>query len=176
MIGRVRWLRRFAFYGFAALVLCGIAAIDRIDETPYFLWPAFSETLAAVSQGTPSNPLVFGKLRAGFGRALLTPRIDGSENDATGNLPGIPLAGFSSRLGKPAEGIQDDLFAKSIAVEVDGKRCVFVTLDLLIVPPSVVDLVVSDFREDDLFAHAHAVVATAIKRFPVNATEVPHTW
>lgn len=162
MIGRARWLRRFALYGVAALLVCGIAAIDRIDETPYFLWPAFSKTLAAVSHSTPSKPLVFGKLRAGFGRASLTPRIEGNENDATGNLPGIPLAGFSSRLGKPAEGVQDNLFAKSIAVEVDGRRCVFVTLDLLLVPPSVVDLVVNDVlpalnlrREDIYFAATH---------------------
>src|SRR3989338_5814379 len=37
-----------------------------------------------------------------------------------------------------------------------------------------IDLVVVDFREDDLLFHAHAVVATAIEGLCIQAAEVTH--
>src|SRR6478672_7598178 len=39
-----------------------------------------------------------------------------------------------------------------------------------------VNLVVLDFREDDLFLDTDVVVATTIESFAVHATEVTHAW
>src|SRR5436309_3329357 len=57
------------------------------------------------------------ELRAGVARATITPPV------------GIPMVGFAGR--GPAEGIHDDLYATTLALESGGERAILIALDLL---------------------------------------------
>jgi neutral ceramidase len=67
-------------------------------------------------------------LSAGFGKVSISPPI------------GAPLAGFAARQGV-CEGIHDDLFARALVIERDGKAVAFVSLDVLAVSSEFVDRV-----------------------------------
>src|SRR5262245_60010131 len=58
----------------------------------------------------------------------------------------------------------EQVFARLVVLRRRGDRDVHA--------PELVDLFVLDFREDDLFLDAQAVVATAVERTRVDATEV----
>jgi len=87
-----------------------------------------------------ANPKV-GRLRAGFGRASLTPTTGVAVDEPEqGRFRALPLAGYGSRAGRPATGVMDDLWVKAVACEVGGRTGVIVALDALIVPREVADL------------------------------------
>lgn len=77
------------------------------------LWPVRASLVAEESQNTSIE------WRAGAASAVITP--DGP----------LPMAGYAARK-EPAEGTEQDLFAKALAIEdAGGNRVVFVTLDLI---------------------------------------------
>ena len=65
-------------------------------------------------------------LFVGFSKSNISPPI------------GAPLAGFAARAGV-CEGIHDDLHARALVFESDGKTMAFVSLDVLAVPADFVD-------------------------------------
>lgn len=67
-------------------------------------------------------------LSAGFNKVSISPPI------------GAPLAGFAARQGF-CEGIHDELFARALVIENNGKAVVFVSLDVLAVSSEFVNLV-----------------------------------
>ncbi|MBW7866079.1 MAG: hypothetical protein GX580_12545 [Candidatus Hydrogenedens sp.] len=70
-----------------------------------------------------------GPLKVGWGVAKITPP------------PGTPLAGYSARAGKQANGVLDDVHVKAVAFS-DGKdTAVVVGADMLLIPPNVADAV-----------------------------------
>ena len=70
------------------------------------------------------------ELLAGVGRANITPPV------------GIPMAGFAGR--GPAQGIHDDLFATTLALEAAGTRALIVTADVI----GFTDDMVPEFRAE----------------------------
>ena len=67
-------------------------------------------------------------LSAGFNKVSISPQI------------GAPLAGFAARQGF-CEGIHDDLFARALVIENNGKVVAFVSLDVLAVSSEFVNRV-----------------------------------
>ena len=67
-------------------------------------------------------------LSAGFSKISISPPI------------GAPLAGFAARQGV-CEGIHDDLFARALVIDNNGKTIVFVSLDVLAVSSEFVNRV-----------------------------------
>src|SRR5689334_20812309 len=69
-------------------------------------------------------------LYAGIARAVITPPV------------GIPMVGFAGR--GPAEGVQEDLLATTLALESGGKQAILITLDLI----GVSERLVADVRAE----------------------------
>lgn len=124
-----------------AVVLAGVSLVLPVDERAYTEWPAYAATVAALDRQAAKVAIAHGPLEAGFGRASLTPNLQGSTEDwRTGTFPGLSLAGFSERRGAPATGVRDRLWVKSIALRAGGQTVVITSVDALIVPPSVTEL------------------------------------
>ena len=115
-------------------------ALDGVDYRPYFAAPYGTETAARLREAMQKSEVVQGDLRAGFGRARLTPTINADHDDpANGRFRSMPLAGFGNRDGKPATGTHDELEVKAVALRVGRQLAVMVGADALIVPPEVTD-------------------------------------
>lgn len=120
--------------------LLAVGVFTTVDRRPFHEVP---ELRAAVSRpGTHSGTLVAeGTLRAGFGRARITPVVGGAvDRPEAGEFRALPLAGYGARRGRPAGGVQDELWAKAIAFAVDGQTGIVVSADALIVPREVTTL------------------------------------
>lgn len=149
--------------GFAALfVLC----LDGVDYRPYLHQGYYTETVARLHAAAASCTVVRGELEAGFGRSLLTPRINAPADQALkGEFRALPLAGYGNRHGKFAQGVHDDLYVKAVAFRVANQLGVMVGVDALIIPPEVTDQAVQQLqnqvglRRDQLYlsaTHTHS--------------------
>jgi hypothetical protein len=88
-------------------------------------------------------------LAAGFGQALLTPKLNmPADQPLKGEFRSLPLAGYGDRHGKPAEGIHDDLYVKAVALRVGERVGVLVGADALIIPPEVTDQAMERLRRE----------------------------
>jgi hypothetical protein len=130
-----KWLIRIVAGLAALLLVTATTTLTTVDHTPYRELPAFKETCARLHQIKPGTPLVFGELRAGFGRAKLTPAVGAELDDpAQGRFRAVPLAGYGARHGQPATGVNQDVWVKAMALAVAGQTGVIVAADALLVP------------------------------------------
>lgn len=127
-----------------ALVIAGaIICLDGVDHRPYFREAYYKETTARLQAQIATNTMVRGPLEAGFGRALLTPTLNATqENAIEGKFHSLPLAGYGNREGRPATGTHDDLYVKAIALRVGDRTGVMISADTLIIPPEVTTLAI----------------------------------
>jgi hypothetical protein len=127
--------------GLAVLaVATGILCLDGVDNRPYFHESYYAKTAAHLRASVETNQLAYGDLAAGFGRARLTPTVNAPQDTpAEGRFRSLPLAGYGGRHGKPARGVQDDLYVKAIALRVRDRIGVMVGTDALIVPREVAE-------------------------------------
>jgi len=135
----------------AGLLFAGaaLACLDLVDHRPYFRQPFHRETLERLRAVTATNGPVRGLFFAGFGRARLTPEINVSDDrPEEGRFRSIPLAGYGDRRGRPAEGVNDDLFVKAVAVRAGGLTGILFAADALIVPREVADAVSRQLAEE----------------------------
>ena len=72
-------------------------------------------------------------LLAGFSKSNISPPI------------GAPLAGFAAREGM-CEGVHDELYARALVLESDGKAVAFVSVDVLALPSDFVNAVRENIR------------------------------
>ncbi len=69
-------------------------------------------------------------LQAGAARVSITPPLD---------MGHVSLGGYGARMGKPYEGVHDDIYARALFLSQGDIRVAVVTLDLLMVPPGLHD-------------------------------------
>ncbi len=136
-----------------------------IEPKAYFEEGYYERTknsLDSVELFTANEPV-----QAGFAKVSITPGLNSATDDhLEGNFIAMPLAGYGGREGKPATGVHDSIFVSSAALKVGAKTIVFVTADLLIMPPNVVDSVTNLLRDTGLAreqvfysaTHTHASV------------------
>jgi neutral ceramidase len=85
---------------------------------------------------------------------------------------GYTLGGYGARMSKPAEGIHDDIWAKALILNEDGKKYAIVTLDILGLPPNVKPQVIEKLNQEAwteenimfLPSHSH----TSLEMFALN--------
>jgi len=144
----LKWTVRVVVGLAALLLLVLLATLTTVDHTPYRGLPAWRETSTRLEQLRAATNVVFGELRAGFGRAKLTPAL-GAERDEPeqGRFRAVPLAGYGARQGRPATGVHQDMWVKAVAFAVAGRTGVLVTADALIIPGEVGDPAVRQLRE-----------------------------
>jgi len=138
-----RWLRRLLrvlAVGAALIVAMLCICLEGVDHRPYFRAPYYESTRARLDAALTNQAVVFGPLRAGFGKALLTPTLNAAqENPEQGQFRSVPLAGYGDRDGRPATGVHDDVFVKAVAFCVGARTGVVVSADALIIPREVAE-------------------------------------
>src|SRR5215469_14907286 len=126
------------------VVLAAALCLDGVDYRPYLNEPYYRLAMGRLQAVALTNTLARGELFAGFGRALLSPRLNAQQdNPSKGEFRSLPLAGYGNRHSKPAQGIHDDLYVKALALRVGDRLGIMLAADALIIPPEVTDLVMS---------------------------------
>jgi len=82
------------------------------------------------------------------------------------------LGGYGARMSKPAQGIHDDIWAKALVLNENGKKYAIVTLDILGLPPNVKPQVIEKLNQEGwteenimfLPSHSH----TSLEMFALN--------
>lgn len=129
-----------AIVGLVVLVLILVACLGPVDTSPWSENPVGPELKAALDSVRTHTNIVAGKLRAGFGRARLTPQSGAAANAPDrGEFKALPLAGYGQRQGRPATGVHDDLWVKATALAVGGRTGIIVSADALIIPRDVAE-------------------------------------
>jgi neutral ceramidase len=114
------------------LVLLGILAVFFIlnlipvDDTPYQQTDFYRQTLTRLNNlPRPQRPTQ--PLSAGWAKVNMTPAFT------------TPTGGYGVRRGKHWTIVHDSIFARALVLDNGGSRVAVVGLDLLIVPPTVVE-------------------------------------
>ncbi len=159
-------MKKFLYIFLALVTLVGIIILvstGSVKDGPFMTSAYFKQTMMRVDSLKNAELLVVDSIFAGFSKVSITPGINNSEdNPATGNFKKVPLAGFGARKGKPATGIHDSIFVRSVALKIGSKLLVFVGADLLIMPPNIIDEVVAQLaakgvsRDQLLFSATHS--------------------
>jgi len=124
----------------AIIIIVLIVSINHIDNTPYFETEYYKTSVKNINNALSGRELAEGKLKAGFAKTSITPKIvQGEQNPEKGEFNKIKLSGFGD--GKYAKGVHDTLYAKAIAIDINGEIAVLVSADILIMPPEVADKV-----------------------------------
>lgn len=151
-----------AFIGLVFFLLTGSVKDDPLMTSNYF-----KKTMSRVDSLKKTENPVFSSMQAGFCKINITPGINNSVDDAsTGKFKVVPLAGFGNRKGKPATGVHDSIFIRSVALKVGPRQMIIVGADLLIMPPNIIDeavgqLAVKGFTRDQLLfsaTHSHSSI------------------
>src|SRR6185503_18232984 len=128
----------------AALLITSLTSVDLIS---YRQLPCVRETAARLQRARSETNLAFGELRAGFGRAKLTPTLGAERDDPVGGrFRSVPLAGYGARRGRPATGMDQELWVKAVAFAVGGRTGVIASADALIIPRPVAEDAASRLR------------------------------
>ena len=150
-----------AFIGLLGVVF--LVSTGEVKVDPFITSAYFKKTMSRMDSLKEVEKSVTDSLFAGFSKVSITPGINNPTDDAVaGKFINVPLAGFGARKGKPATGVHDSIFVKSIALKVGSKLIVFVGADLLIMPPNIIDEVVVQLaakgitRDQLLFSATHS--------------------
>jgi hypothetical protein len=109
------------------------AACLPIDRTPVDAAPDLAGAVTAADRvAVPTEAAI----RAGAARVEMTPS----------GWP--PLAGYGNRLGRPARGVHDPLYARALALRAGDRTVVLVSLDLLAVTDDMVHAVEARIRRE----------------------------
>lgn len=153
------------------LFLLFVFATDPIDTTPYFQTKYYESSIANMDTEVKKMTEVKGQLYAGFSKVNITPRITTTTPNATqGEFNAIKMAGYGG--GQIAKSVHDSIFAKAVAIKVDGNEVVFVSADMVIIPELVVLKVAANLkgkidRKKIFFGatHTHSSIGNCIPGF-----------
>lgn len=150
------------------LYLVYFFSTSSVETTAYFNTDYYQKTVAALDSLKTSTVIRSGNsIQAGFARVNITPDLNHSgDRYSEGKFNQIPLAGFGNRDGKPSTGVHDSVFVKAVALKVGEETLVFVSADLLIMPPTIVDSITillskKGIKREQLFysaTHTHSSV------------------
>jgi neutral ceramidase len=116
---------KFLAYLMFGLALLAAFSIEKIDRTPFKQTKHFAkwqETLRGL--GLKKSE---GEFSVGWSKVNITPEKAG------------PMAGYGSRKGKAFEAIHDSVFVRVLSVRNNSDVVYFLSADMLIIPPNVVD-------------------------------------
>jgi hypothetical protein len=147
----------------AVLGLIFFLLTGSVKDAPLVTSAYFKKTMSRVDSLKKMESPVSNAILAGFSKVSITPTINNPVDDASaGKFKSVPLAGFGNRKGKPATGVHDSIFVRSVALKVGPRQMVFVAADLLIMPPNIIDEVVGQLaskgipRDQLLFSATHS--------------------
>jgi hypothetical protein len=101
-----------------------------IDRTPFQEMEYYKTWKNTISQKEyTSNGAAGDSLKVGWSKVNITP-----------NYP-TPMAGYGKRKGQHFSSVHDSVFVRTICIETSGQKQFLITLDMLIVPPSVTEVI-----------------------------------
>ncbi|MBC8216191.1 MAG: neutral/alkaline non-lysosomal ceramidase N-terminal domain-containing protein, partial [Candidatus Marinimicrobia bacterium] len=128
-----KFIRRILLIVIAALVFIGGCIIKPVDRTPYWETDYYQTALERLdSLKAKRGDETGSQLKAGWAKVNITPK----------GL--VPLSGYGSRKGALATGVHDSLWVRSFIFDNGLHRTAWVTLDALLVPPSVTKMLVGE--------------------------------
>jgi len=169
-----KWQRKlFRVLGVLALILLLIFyfSTNTIDTTPYFETTYYKNTIQKMDSAVQDIKVSKGELLAGFAKINITPKIVNNRPDPSkGEFNAIKMAGNGS--GQIAKRVHDSIFAKAIALNVEGQEVVFISADMVIIPELVVLKVAENLKgridRKQLFfgaTHTHSSIGNCIPGF-----------
>jgi neutral ceramidase len=112
-----------------ALLIFALAIIVPIDRTPAKDSPAYPVMMARLdSLKSITIPKAKTSFRIGFGIANLTPSVP------------VATAGYGNRRGKNFTSVHDSIYVRAIVIDNGAMKVAMVTADLIIIPPTVTEL------------------------------------
>lgn len=113
----------------SVLVLIVAAMVTIVDRTPYQEMDYYAEWKAQIEEFEPDVDTSSQAMMVGYAKSNMTPPYP------------TPMAGYGNRRGKPFEAVHDSIFVRTILVAKGSDTIAFTSADLLIIPPSVYELV-----------------------------------
>ena len=131
------------------LLLFLLWAVEPVDYTPYFRTAYYRNTIARLDSVLAQTQSTRGRLQAGWAKVSLTPQL-GAPADSVpiGAFREIPLAGYSRRGGRPAEGVHDSLFVRAVALRAGAQTRLLLSWDALIFPVEITEAVLAAVAKD----------------------------
>jgi len=150
-----------------SVMLVSCFSTSRVERTSYLRADYYQKSVARIDSLKSATEIVIGTIKAGFAKVSITPGLNNIKDIySEGKFIEVPLAGYGARKGKSATGIHDSIFVKAVALKVDRQTLVFVSADLLIMPPNIIDSVTillskQGIRREQLFfsaTHSHSSI------------------
>jgi hypothetical protein len=136
---------------FLILVLFILLSTSHVKRTTYYNQKYYHNTIALLDSTASTIHLTKEAVQAGFARVSITPALNEPEdNYIEGKFTRVPLAGYSARKGLPAEGIHDSVYVKAVALKAGNNTLVFISTDLLIMPPNITDMVSAQLLKEGI--------------------------
>lgn len=142
---------KFLFWTFLVLSILLISLLKIIDETPYQDKAYYKEWKKCIKTATFEASTGDSTLKVGFSKVSITPPYP------------TPMAGYGNRRGEKFKKIADSIFVRTIVLTKGKAFKAIISADLLIIPPTIYELVLKKskligFNENDLFfgaTHSH---------------------
>ncbi|HDZ06728.1 hypothetical protein LCGC14_0292790 [marine sediment metagenome] len=169
-----KWHRKlFRVLGLLALILLLIFyfSTSATDNKPYFETTYYKNTIRKMDSAIENVKVSKGELLAGFAKINITPKITKDRPDPSkGEFNAIKMAGNGN--GQIAKRVHDSIYAKAVALNVEGQEVVFISADMVIIPELVVLKVAENLKEiinrKQLFfgaTHTHSSIGNCIPGF-----------
>ena len=169
-----KWHRKlFRVLGLLALILLLIFyfSTSATDNKPYFETTYYKNTIRKMDSAIENVKVSKGELLAGFAKINITPKITKDRPDPSkGEFNAIKMAGNGN--GQIAKRVHDSIYAKAVALNVEGQEVVFISADMVIIPELVVLKVAENLKgiinRKQLFfgaTHTHSSIGNCIPGF-----------
>ncbi|MGC1240361.1 MAG: neutral/alkaline non-lysosomal ceramidase N-terminal domain-containing protein [Chryseosolibacter sp.] len=131
----MKTLLRYIFLTFigitAFLVLFVAVSVAPVDRTHVRTLPAYQIMMGRLDTVTMNIPPAKHGFLVGFGKTNITPQEP------------IATAGYGKRKGKPYHVVHDSIYVRAMVVDNGSERVAIVSADLLIIPPTVTQVLQS---------------------------------
>ncbi|AWV98703.1 neutral/alkaline non-lysosomal ceramidase N-terminal domain-containing protein [Arcticibacterium luteifluviistationis] len=128
----------------AFLLVVVLSMVTYIDRTPYQEMPYYKAWKQNLIDLDISQESSNDSLKVGWAKINITPKDP------------IPLAGYGKRRGASYSSVHDSVFVRTILLEKAGVKTAMIAADLLIVPPTVSELVKNKLTKTGLsFDHIY---------------------
>jgi len=125
-----------------SLTLIFFLSTSFVKRSSYFDEEYYKNTVVRIDSFRAETLIINDSVQAGFARVSITPFLNSSEdNQNEGKFVQVPLAGYGDRKGKPATGVHDSIFVRTVAFKINNQILVLISADLLIMPPNIADSV-----------------------------------
>ena len=125
----LRFLFRFSLVVIFLMIVIGLLFLKPLDNSPYYQSDYFVRTINAIEKNKQfENCESSDTVKAGWSKSSLIPPF------------GTPIAIDANRNGRFFDGVHDSIYVRSFVFSQANKKIAYVSVDLLIAPPTVTSI------------------------------------